>query len=160
MPKDFHLPDDVIGMIYESIADEEPWQRPLEKIRTMIDASNLMIRIAGKGARTRDAIFAYGPKVDQTKITDWEDRIYREIFPINPPQGETVFFQWEQVLKKDEFVRYMQSHDSSWTICHCFDGTVDGEFANGGFDCMVPCASLQVVNLMVLRMVASMVVVP
>ena len=127
MPKVFHLPEDVIGMIYESVAEEEPWQRPLERIRTMIDASNLMIRIAGKGARTRDAIFAYGPKVDQTKVSDWEDRIYREIFPVNPPLGETVFFQWEKVLKRDEFVQYMRRHDSSWTVTHCFECSSDGD---------------------------------
>lgn len=127
MPRVVHLPDDVIGMIYQSVAEDEPWQRPLEKIRTMIDASNLMIRIAGKGSKTRDAIFAYGPKVDQAKVADWEDRIYRELFPVSPPLGETVFFQWEQVLKRDEFVRYMQSHDSSWTITHCFESSPEGE---------------------------------
>ena len=113
-----HLPDEVVCMIYESVAEDEPWRRPLERLRVMLDASNLMIRIASKTARTRDAIFAYGPKVDQAKIGDWEERIYREIFPVSPSAGETVFFQWEQVLKRAEFVRYMQSHDSSWTITH------------------------------------------
>jgi len=127
MPRVVQLPDDVIGMIYESVAEEEPWQRPLEKLRTMVSASNLMIRIANKGAPTRDAIFAYGPKVDPAKIVDWEDRIYKELFPVNPALGETVFFQWEQVLKSDDLVRYMHVHGSSWTITHCFESSSRGE---------------------------------
>jgi DNA-binding CsgD family transcriptional regulator len=127
MPRAVQLPDDVIGMIYESVTEDEPWQRPLERLRTMVRASNLMIRIASKGAPTRDAIFAYGPKVDHTKIIDWEERIYKELFPVNPAMGETVFFQWEQVLKSDDMVRYMHVHGSSWTITHCFESSSRGE---------------------------------
>ena len=127
MAKMVHLPDDVVGMIYESVASNEPWQQPLEKLRLMVDASNLMLRIAGTTTKTRDAIFAYGPKVDQRKIADWEDRIYREKFPVNPPSGETVFFQWEQVVKESELIEYLRNYGSSWTAVHCFESASIGD---------------------------------
>jgi len=127
MTRVIHLPEELVELIYERITDDEPWRKPLEMLRTMLDASNLMICLAGKGARTRDALFAYGPKVDQAEVPGWEERIYRDIFPVNPPEGETVFFQWEKVLKKKEQIRYMQRYDSSWTITHCFESNAHGD---------------------------------
>lgn len=128
MATDHSLPHDVVGLIYERLAENEPWKQSLEHLRLMLDASNLMIRIGSKNAQMRDAIFAYGPKVDQVRLLDWEERIYREIFPVSPSRGQTAFFQWEQVLKKAADIRYMQEVDSSWSIIHCFDSTPDSEY--------------------------------
>jgi DNA-binding CsgD family transcriptional regulator len=113
--------DDVIGSIYENLIFDEPWRDALEKTRVLFQASNMMLRISAKGAKPRDSIFAYGPKVDQTKVQDWEDHIYREIFPVSPAVGEVMFFQWEDVLQQGDVLEYMRSYDSSWTIVHCFD---------------------------------------
>ncbi|WP_340315780.1 helix-turn-helix transcriptional regulator [Rhizorhabdus argentea] len=115
------LDDTLIGSFYEHLTSDEPWKDALEGARVLLDASNLMLRISSRSKRSRDSIFAYGPKVDQDKIRDWEDQLYREIFPVTPAVDEVSYFRWEDTLKDQELIRYMNNYDSSWTIIHCFD---------------------------------------
>lgn len=113
--------DHLVGPIYEDLMGDDPWRSALGQIRVFMGASNMQLHIADRRGKRRDAIFAYGPKVDEQKVERWEASQFKTMFRLNLKMGETTCFKLEDVLPAGESLDELMNSDSYWTIVHCFD---------------------------------------
>ena len=112
-------PDRLLGAIYDSVMDQEPWVAGLEQLRVALDANSTSLRMSKRGPRQNEVIYAAGPIVKPENVRLWEDKLLHDTLPTAPPLGETWINEWHN-MPSSYAVEMNKGWDIYITAGHCF----------------------------------------
>ena len=123
--------DGILTALYDNIHAARPWEEALEKLRLLMRSNSLCLRLARKGARPREYLFAAGPKVNPDSIHEWESRNMGELGPI-PAPGQHIIVDGSEQCGDPGLAEMLVRYDTRQMLTMCIDRF-------GDIECVLNC---------------------
>ena len=115
--------DDLVASIYRSVDRDTPWSEPLDIFRKMMDANVACLRLAHKGSKPHQHLFAAGPLATPEAVEEWKACNPGELLPIDLPVGSTQIVEWQRIGQSGAFGSMLKRYDVGTMVVMCVDNT-------------------------------------
>jgi len=124
--------DGILTALYDNIQATRPWDEALERLRLLMQSNCLCLRLARKGDRPREFLFAAGPMANAGSIREWESHNRGELGPVPLGLGEYCVIDWAEHSRDPALAAMLERYDTRQMLTMCID-----KF--GDIDCLLNC---------------------
>ncbi len=124
--------DGILTALYDAIQTSGLWTEALEQLRIVMRSNSVCLRLAKKGDRPREYLFAAGPMVNTDSIHEWERRNMGELGPVPLAPGEHCIVDWSDHRDDPDLAEMLDRYDTRHMLTMCID-----KF--GDIDCFLNC---------------------
>ena len=119
--------DSILSALYDNIEGASPWSEALERLRALMVTNCTCLRLAQKGGRQREHLFAAGPMNSAQAVAEWESRDMGELGPVPLAQGEHCVVDWSSHRPDPALAEMLRRYDTRQMLTLCIDRFGDVE---------------------------------